>query len=358
MTDKAARVIAFYLPQFHPIPENDEWWGTGFTEWRNVAKAKPLYPGHYQPHIPADLGFYDLRVPETRLAQAELAQQYGVHGFCYYHYWFGGRRILEHPFNEVLDSGEPNLPFCLCWANHSWNSIWQGTPDNLLIEQVYPGMDDHERHFQYLLSAFADDRYIKVDGKPLFVLYKPDDIPDVVRVTDFWRERALQVGLKGLHIVGVAHRSEIWDPRERGLDSCTMQALPTINGRIPRKYLWTKLKRWSQGNKNKLSIYDYEAVLPSLMRQNKADFLDYPLVLPNWDNTPRAGMNGLVLHDANPEAFRKHLREALNRITNLPQENRIVFAKAWNEWAEGNHLEPDMRYGHGFLQVVKDEIYG
>ena len=356
MTDKAARVIAFYLPQFHPIPENDEWWGTGFTEWRNVAKAKPLYPGHYQPHIPADLGFYDLRVPETRLAQAELAQQYGVHGFCYYHYWFGGRRILEHPFNEVLDSGEPNLPFCLCWANHSWNSIC--TPDNLLIEQVYPGMDDHERHFQYLLSAFADDRYIKVDGKPLFVLYKPDDIPDVVRVTDFWRERALQVGLKGLHIVGVAHRSEIWDPRERGLDSCTMQALPTINGRIPRKYLWTKLKRWSQGNKNKLSIYDYEAVLPSLMRQNKADFLDYPLVLPNWDNTPRAGMNGLVLHDANPEAFRKHLREALNRITNLPQENRIVFAKAWNEWAEGNHLEPDMRYGHGFLQVVKDEIYG
>lgn len=356
MNDKAARVIAFYLPQFHPIPENDEWWGRGFTEWTNVAKARPLFPGHYQPNMPADLGFYDLRVPETRMAQAELAHNYGVHGFCYYHYWFGGRRILERPFNEVLRSNEPNFPFCLCWANHSWNSIWQGTPDRLLIEQVYPGMEDHERHFLYLLKAFSDERYIEVDGKPLFVIYKPDNIPDVNRVIDFWREKALKAGLKGLHIVGVSHRSEKWDPRERGLDSCTMQSLPTVNGRIPRKYLSTKIKLWMKYTQHKLSIYDYEEVLPILLRQNKPDFLDYPLVLPNWDNTPRAGLNGLVINNSTPELFRNHLRSALKKITDLPQENRIIFVKAWNEWAEGNHLEPDMRYGHGYLDVIRNEI--
>ena len=161
-----ARVIAFHLPQFHPTPENDAWWGTGFTEWTNTAKAKPLFPGHYQPHVPADLGFYDLRLPEARNAQAELAKQYGIEGFCYYHYWFGGRRILERPVNEILLSSEPDFPFCLCWANHSWNTAWDGT-NKMLIEQVYPGWDDHAAHFEWLLQAFKDPRYIRVDGKPV-----------------------------------------------------------------------------------------------------------------------------------------------------------------------------------------------
>lgn len=352
----STRLIAFYLPQFHPTPENDEWWGKGFTEWTNVAKAKPLFRGHYQPHVPADLGFYDLRVPETRAAQAELAKSYGVHGFCYYHYWFGGRRILERPFNEVLDSGEPDLPFSLCWANHSWNNIWQGVANRTLIEQTYPGMDDHERHFQYLLRAFSDDRYIKVDGKPLFVIYKPDDIPDIVRVTDFWRERALKAGLKGLHLVGVSQRSQRWDPRPRGLDACTMQALPRRDTRIPRKYLETKLKLMLQGNQHILSIYDYEEVLPIFLRSNETEFLDYPLVLPNWDNTPRSGLNGLVLHNSTPELFRRLLRTAVERVEKHRPEERIVFLKAWNEWAEGNYVEPDLKFGHGYLDVIRDEI--
>jgi lipopolysaccharide biosynthesis protein len=354
--DKRARVIAYYLPQFHPIPENDAWWGKGFTEWTNVAKAKPLFRGHYQPHIPADLGFYDLRCPEARYAQAALARSHGLEGFCYYHYWFGGRRILEHPIAEILKTGEPEFPFCLCWANHSWNSIWQGTPDRTLIEQVYPGMEDHAAHFDYLLTAFLDSRYITVDGKPLFAVYKPDDIPDIVRITDYWRERANQAGLKGLHLVGIAHGNEQWDPRERGFDACMVQKLPRRNGRIPRRFWDIKLKMLLQSAHHDLSIYTYEEIIPFLLRSKRTSFMDYPCVLPNWDNTPRAGMNGLVFHDSTPELFRRHLIDAISRVSEYSSDNRILFVKAWNEWAEGNYVEPDMKYGTGYLEVIRDEI--
>jgi len=354
--NKRARVIAFYLPQFHPTPENDAWWGKGFTEWTNVAKAKALYRGHYQPRIPADLGFYDLRLPEARVAQAELAREYGVEGFCYYHYWFGGRRILERPFNEVLASGEPDFPFCLCWANHSWNSIWQGTPDRILIEQVYPGMADHAAHFDFLLKAFTDPRYITVEGKPLFVVYKPDDIPDVQRVTDYWRERALQAGLNGLYLVGVSHFNPTWDPRTRGFDACMMQKLPPRNGRVPRRFWDAKLKVMLGRGRYQLSIYTYEEMIPFLLRAEKTDFMDYPCVLPNWDNTPRTGMSGLVFHGSTPELFRRHLKDALAKVADDPSEHRILLLKAWNEWAEGNHVEPDLRHGLGYLEVIRDEI--
>ena len=350
-----ARLIAFHLPQFHPTPENDAWWGKGFTEWTNVAKAKPLFPGHYQPHVPADLGFYDLRLPEARHAQAELAMEYGIAGFCYYHYWFGGRRILERPVNEILLSSEPDFPFCLCWANHSWNTVWQGT-NNTLIEQVYPGFTDHAAHFDWLLQAFTDRRYLKVEGKPIFAIYKPDDIPDVQKVTEFWRERAAKAGLPGLHLVGVSHRSENWDPRTRGLDASTMQALPERDGRIPRRHLLTKLKLALQGNKHELTIWDYEEILPILLRSNRTEWRDYPLVLPNWDNTPRTGMRGLVFHDATPEKFRGLLREAIARVVDHPADERIVFLKAWNEWAEGNHVEPDQKWGRAWLEVIREEL--
>ncbi|GAB0149023.1 MULTISPECIES: glycoside hydrolase family 99-like domain-containing protein [unclassified Marichromatium] len=350
-----ARMIAFHLPQFHPTPENDAWWGKGFTEWTNVARAARLYPGHYQPHVPADLGFYDLRLPEARQAQADLARAHGIEGFCYYHYWFGGRRILERPVEAILASGEPDFPFCLCWANHSWNTAWQGT-DSTLIEQVYPGWDDHGAHFDWLLRAFTDPRYLKVDGKPIFVIYKPDLIPDVAAVIAFWRQRAERAGLPGLHLIGVSHRSERWDPRERGLDASTMQVLPQRDGRIPRRYLGLKLRLALRGNRHQLTIWDYEEMRPSLLRSRPAPWRDYPLVLPNWDNTPRSGMRGLVLHGATPERFRPHLREAIARVAEHPPEERIVFLKAWNEWAEGNHVEPDQRFGTGWLEVIREEL--
>src|SRR3990170_1056122 len=215
------KLICFYLPQFHPTPENDAWWGKGFTEWRNVAKAKPLFPGHYQPHLPADLGFYDLRLPEARQAQADIARQYGIHGFCYYHYWFAGRRLLERPFNEVVVSGEPEFPFCLCWANQSWTGIWHGTPKRILIEQTYPGIEDHRQHFETLLSAFHDKRYLKVEGKPLFVVYSPMDLPDSPRVMELWRELAVRAGLPGLFFVA-EHWDPEWDPKPYGYDAVVM----------------------------------------------------------------------------------------------------------------------------------------
>ncbi|WP_018413001.1 glycosyltransferase WbsX family protein [Methyloversatilis thermotolerans] len=352
----AARLIAFHLPQFHPTPENDAWWGKGFTEWTNTARAKPLFPGHYQPHVPADLGFYDLRLPEAREAQAELARQYGLAGFCHYHYWFGGRRILERPVNEILASGKPDFPFCLCWANHSWSTVWDGTNETL-IEQVYPGWDDHAAHFDWLLHAFRDPRYLTVDGKPIFLIYMPDSVPEMANVADFWRERAVRAGLPGLHLVGVSHRNERWDPRSKGLDACTMQALPARDGRIPRRYLSTKLKLALRAQKSELTIWDYKDILPSLLRSNRPDWLDYPVALPNWDNTPRSGKRGLVFHDATPELFRGHLREAIRRVQQHEPDQRIVFLKAWNEWAEGNHVEPDLKWGHAWLEVIRDELF-
>lgn len=351
-----ARLIAFHLPQFHPTPENDAWWGKGFTEWTNVARAKPLFPGHYQPHIPADLGFYDLRLPEARAAQAALAREYGVEGFCYYHYWFGGRRILERPVNEIIASGEPDFPFCLCWANHSWNSAaWLGT-DRELIAQVYPGLEDHTMHFDWLLKAFRDPRYIRLDGKPIFMIYKPDDIPNIAEIVRFWRNRAQQAGLPDLHLIGVSHRDEGWDPRSRGLDASTMQALPTRDGRIPRRYLSTKLKLALTGNTHKLTIWDYEEIMPILLRGNTPSWEDYPIVLPNWDNTPRAGMNGLVFANATPAMFQRLLRQAVERVQAKPAEHRLIFLKAWNEWAEGNYVEPDMRWGRKWLEAIREEL--
>ena len=201
------RAIAFYLPQYHPTKENDEWWGKGFTEWTNVAKARPLFKGHIQPHIPADLGFYDLRLSESREAQAALAQKYGIEGFCYWHYWFGnGKRLLERPFNEVLKSGKPDFPFCLAWANHSWmKKLWDPNAtfkDKLLMEQTYPGDDDIKAHFYTVLPAFQDKRYITVNGCPLFLIYAPLDYKEVSRFIEMWRSLALQNGLKGIYFVG------------------------------------------------------------------------------------------------------------------------------------------------------------
>src|SRR5262249_26983694 len=194
------RAIAFHLPQFHPIPENDKWWGKGFTEWTNVVKAKPLFPGHYQPHLPADLGFYDLRLPEARAAQAELAADYGIYGFCYFHYWFHGRQLLERPVNEILRTGEPDFPFCLCWANESWSRPWDGGEKEILIEQCYSEADDLA-HIRALLPFFLDERYIRVMGCPFFGVYRASKLPDPQRTTDLWRREAVRAGLKGLFLV-------------------------------------------------------------------------------------------------------------------------------------------------------------
>jgi lipopolysaccharide biosynthesis protein len=343
MPGHAARVIAFYLPQFHPIPENDAWWGKGFTEWTNTAKAKPLFEGHYQPHVPADLGFYDLRVPETRAAQAAMARAYGIEAFCYYHYWFAGRRILERPFNEVLASGQPDLPFCLCWANQSWTGVWYGAPDRSLIRQTYPGAADHAAHFNALLPAFRDPRYLTVEGKPLFLVFAPAEIPDAAQAFAHWRRMALEAGLPGLHIVGCAYALRAYHPSTLGLDAVVGTLLPKLRGQRPA---------------GKPTVYDYRAVAPRLVRPPEPGIEKYPCAIPNWDNTPRSGVDGLVLHDSTPEAFGAHFRAALRAVRDKPRDRRLVFVKSWNEWAEGNHLEPDLRFGHRYLEVLRDALTG
>lgn len=355
----AARVIAFYLPQFHPIPENDRWWGRGFTEWTNVAMAKPLFPGHYQPRIPADLGFYDLRVAEVREAQAEMARTYGIECFCYYHYWFGnGRRLLERPFDEVLATGKPDFPFCLCWANKTWSGIWKGASDRILMEQSYPGMDDHALHFRFLRRAFEDDRYITVDGKPLFIIYHPDKLPEAKKVTDFWRESAVKAGFKGLHLLGVLHLSGK-DLRPLGYDGAILQRLAPFYRNVygePANGAWGPIKKMFYRVPRELTVYSYADLVSFFVPRRRPKFDAYPCVIPNWDNTPRSGVRGLVFHESCPEFFRQNVRDALAFVENRDEEHRLIFLKSWNEWAEGNYMEPDMRYGHGYLKVLGEEL--
>lgn len=355
---KAARVIAFYLPQFHPIPENDLWWGKGFTEWTNVAKARPLFKGHVQPHIPADLGFYDLRLPETRSAQAEMAAAHGVEGFCYWHYWFAGRRLLERPFNEVLHSGDPDFPFCLGWANESWTGVWNGEPNRLLIEQTYPGESDDRAHFDFLLKAFSDHRYITVNGMPLFVIYKPLKMPDAKRRFDLWRKLAINAGLKGLYIVGV-NMLDFIDASTYGLDAVAVSTLGVVNSsnaiiNDASRIVWGVRKKLSLGGPR---VIEYKEAIKHLVPDmNQFDCEAYPCVFPNWDHTPRMGKKGLVLVNSTPEFFEEHLDDAINVVKQRDGEHRIIFLKSWNEWAEGNYIEPDTIWGDRYLQALKKAV--
>ncbi len=350
-----ARVIAFYLPQFHPTPENDRWWGRGFTEWTNVASAKPLFKGHEQPRVPADLGFYDLRLPEARIAQAEMAVSFGVEGFCYWHYWFGGRRMLERPFNEVLKSGQPDFPFCLGWANHSWSGIWKDEPHRVLIDQTYPGEADDRAHFEYLLDAFCDHRYIKVDGKPVFVIFKPTDVPDAKKRFDFWRKLASQAGLKGLHIVGI-NMLDFKNAAELGLDAIIMSTLAVTNSANPvlneaSRIVWGIRRKLALGGPR---IVEYREAIKHLVPDlNLLDCEAYPCVFPNWDNTPRKGRKGLVLANSTPHLFETHLQDAVHAIADREDEHKLIFLKSWNEWAEGNYLEPDTKWGLQYLEALK-----
>jgi hypothetical protein len=350
----AARLIAFYLPQFHPIPENDEWWGKGFTEWTNTAKAKPLFRGHYQPHLPADLGFYDLRLPEARIAQAEMARTYGVEAFCYYHYWFAGRQLLERPFNEVLASGEPNFPFCICWANESWRGVWHGSPRSVLVEQTYPGDDDHRAHFRALLPAFTDDRYFTVDGKPLLMIYR--QVRDMRRMTDLWRDMAAKAGLPGLHLVAMVGSRKHWNPQDHGFDASVILPFPPL-------WLWhswrhpiRKFARYISARRGRPVVYDYRRIMLDLVHTEPPYDQHYHCLVPNWDNTPRAGEKGLVLNGSTPELFRQQVRKAMQLTRSVRAEGRIVFLKSWNEWAEGNHLEPDLKFGRRYLEALRDEV--
>lgn len=354
-------IIAFYLPQFHPTPHNNEWWGEGFTEWVNVAKAKPLFPGHYQPKIPADLGFYDLRIPQVRQQQVELACQAGVTGFCYYHYWFGnGHEELEHPFNEVVRLGEPDFPFCLCWANESWyKKMWnkdhtmrQGS--KVLAKQKYLGEEDNKMHFLHLLKAFKDSRYINVDGKLIFMIYKPLEFEDVDKLIVQWNDLAKEHSFAGFHFVGYSFNVDTEYERIKalGFDAvCSCR----LNRNVNRNFGWAIRKSISMVFRIPRKT-SYKKIIKTLITETDTKEDIYPTILPNWDHTPRSGINGDLYVNSNPNLFGKHVKEALLAIKNKRTEHQVLFLKSWNEWGEGNYMEPDLKFGHGYIKALRKEI--
>ena len=362
------QIIAFYLPQFHPFKENDEWWGKGFTEWTNVGKAKPLFRGHNQPRVPTELGYYDLRLPEVREEQAQLARDAGVTAFCYWHYWFGnGKTLIADIFDSVLESGKPDFPFCLGWANHSWyakNWNSDGTTTNkLLIEQTYPGLEDEKMHFAFLLKAFKDPRYVKVDGRPLLYIFAPYQVPQ--GYLDHLKQWTKDAGFPGLYLVANKvdlHHTE-QDAFDMGYDAVSYQRLG--KGLPKGNTTWDKIKRQSYIRWRKVSGFfrhrppfmeDYRKVYHYLIQPHDADERVIPCILPQWDHTPRSGWNGSLLVHAEPKYFYKHVKEALAIIRNKRPDHHILFLKSWNEWGEGNFMEPDISYGRGFIDALRKAV--
>lgn len=358
MKEPSARLIAFYLPQFHPIPENDLWWKKGFTEWMNVGKAKPLFPGHYQPKVPADLGYYDLRVPETRKAQADMAREYGIEGFCYWHYWFGnGKRLLERPFNEVLASGEPDFPFCLAWANESWRGFNHGIKNkDTFIEQLYPGEEDYIAHFNAVLPAFKDPRYIKVDGKPLFMIYKPfDNKTEVLALMQLWQKMAKENGLEGIYFVAQSFYLEREQDEIMDMGFSAINTVRLSDYKMKNRWIKTSAK-WFHNFFRRPYLVSYRRIMKYFVTDAERQKHVIPTLFPNWDHSPRSGRHALVVHNSHPKYFEEHLKKTLEVIEDKPYQHRIAFIKSWNEWAEGNYLEPDLKYGTKYLEIIKKHV--
>lgn len=353
---RAAKLIAFHLPQFYPTPYNDEWWGKGFTEWTNVAKARPRFRGHYQPQLPADLGFYDLRLPEARAAQAELAAAYGIHGFCYYHYWFEGKRLLERPVNEILKSGEPDFPFCLCWANENWTRVWDGSEKKILMLQSY-GDEDDLNHIRWLCEAFSDPRYIRVEGKPLFLVYRSSSLPNPKKTTDSWRAEAMHLGVGDLNLCLVEN---LFDqrritPSEHGFDAA-VEFQPKVD-LLTHPILQRAIQRLFPNAPNN-RYHNYEDLVDLALAEPSAPYLRYPCVCPAWDNSPRRESRCLTLKNSSPELYERWLRAVISRTPENSAGDKIVFVNAWNEWAEGCHLEPCQKWGRKYLESTLAAVYG
>ena len=370
------RPIAIYLPQYHPIPENDEWWGKGFTEWTNVTKAKPRFKGHYQPHLPADLGFYDLRLEEARLAQEKLAKEYGIYGFCYYHYWFNGRRILEKPLNEKLKNPKEELPFMMCWANENWSRRWDGSENDILLQQNYSN-EDHIEHIKYLIPFFKDPRYIKIDGKCVFSIYRSDLIPDLPDAIKLWRSVAREneielyiIRFEGLMKTGkefmidgldaatefqphsAINKLNIRRSDKKGIKdelsfTSVLNSLVAHTGNIYKKYFAKEFDG---------IVQSYGELVKSDLTEMDCDYKRFNCVSPGWDNSCRKAKKYRILTDSTPDLFREWTNHKLKIFKPYSEEENLFFINAWNEWAEGNHLEPDRKWGKKHLQELKDAV--
>jgi O-antigen biosynthesis protein len=339
-------VLAFYLPQFHQVPENDAWHGRGFTEWTVVARSKPLYPGHRQPHLPGELGFYDLRVPETRYRQARLAREHGITGFLYYHYWFSGKRMLGRPLDEVLASGQPDFPFALCWANESWFRRWQGSVDEVLVQQEFTEEDDLA-HIRWLIGCFKDPRYIRIGGRPLLAVYRAQDLPEPERTVELWGRECEAAGVERPWLVMFETGEEAGAPSQFGFDAGAEFVPHRLPHLLDESYA-TKIDR-------RATMYGFDDVAAAYLSRPPVDWQRYPCVATGWDNSPRrqAG-EAFILRDATPESYGRWLGQAVERQAESAGRDGIVFVNAWNEWAEGAHLEPDTHWGRAYLETTRE----
>ncbi|QVX42024.1 glycoside hydrolase family 99-like domain-containing protein (plasmid) [Ralstonia solanacearum] len=343
----SVKAIAFYLPQYHPIPENDAWWGKGFTEWRAVVRARPSFAGHHQPHEPADLGYYDLRVRETRIEQAELARRHGIHGFCYYHYWFDGKRLLDRPLQEVMEAGEPDFSFCVAWANEQWTRVWNGEPEQVLMAQSYRAGWAADFILD-LLPMLLDPRYIRIDGKPLILICRVGLVPDIQGAVGEWRRVCREHGIDDLFVAGI-ESVDRFDPRLLGLDGAV--EFPPFADRLmcySRRDLQLTDETFSG------IVADYPSYVSECLRREDPGYVWFRGIMPGWDNTPRRGARAKIFLGSTPSEYRRWLDGLLRwTIEQRAPGQRLVFVNAWNEWAEGAHLEPDEKFGLAYLRETQ-----
>ncbi len=370
------KLVAMYFPQLHPIPENDAWWGKGFTDWVNVRKAQPQFRGHYQPRVPLGRRYYDQSQKATLEWQIAIARQHGVHGFCHYHYWFDGKQLLERPTNIMLESKELDFPFCLAWANETWSRRWDGRDHHILQEQTHhPDPEIWRRHFDYLFRAWSDERSIKVDGKPVFLIYRAHRIRQMGAMFDFWREEAQRRGLPGLYLVSMK-LYEFPVPEVLKHFDATMQFQPfeaiyspdfaapamgtskalALARMLPERVqdiLRTIRYRFFSG----LTFYDYDLVWQQILKvEREAGIPCFPGAFVDWDNTARYVKRARIFRGASPERFSYWFRRLVQSTARRPEPERLIFLNAWNEWAEGTYLEPDERYGQAYLEAVRDAL--
>ncbi|MCQ2256816.1 MAG: glycoside hydrolase family 99-like domain-containing protein [Bacteroidaceae bacterium] len=358
---KKFRTIAIYLPQYHRTKENDEWWGQGFTEWTNVTKAKPRFRGHYQPHLPKQFGFYDLRVPEALEEHATFAKEYGIDGFCFYHYWFSGKLMLEFPLEQMLKRKSPNFPFMICWANGDWNAAWTGNDNKILLKQEYSD-DDDRAHFKYLLPFFLDSRYIRIDGKPVISIYRSFLNPNIEHSLEIWREEARKVGME-LYICRMESMGREGIEYMKGFDAGIEFQPHNHNGFMKQYEKWfyiiqSKLHKLSKKIENKPLLFPYDKYVEfQETREYPTDYKYYPAVTPSWDNSARKGkLSFFAFTGSTPALYGRWLKNVLTKFSPYSKEENLVFINAWNEWAEGNHLEPDQKWDLGYLEATKDVI--
>ena len=345
-SENAVKLIAFYLPQFYPIKENDEWWGKGFTEWRSVVKAKPNFLGHYQPHLPADLGFYDLRVPEVMEQQAQLARTYGISGFCFYFYWFNGLRLLERPLEQMLKNDHFSFPFCLCWANENWTRRWDGAEHEVLVRQEHSPRSD-AAFIRDVIPLLKDHRYMKVQGKPILLVYRINLFPDPTNTARIWRDICAGEGIPAIHLCAVQSFG-ITDPRPYGFDAAVEFPPHTERSLINPKRM-PGLAPDFEGY-----IEDYLQVASTKMKEPPTEYIRYRGIMPAWDNTPRRGKRAHILVNESPAAYEEWLRVLVLQARENPLvQEPLIFINAWNEWAEGTHLEPDEKHGYAYLEATR-----